>query len=48
MSSLICNLPAQHVWVRKEYLMDHERGHGEYVKGIWISAKSIPGRAFYF
>ena len=48
MSSLICNLPAQHVWVRKEYLMDHESGHGEYVKGIWISAKSIPGRAFYF
>ena len=48
MSTLICNLPAQHVWIRKEYLMDHESGYGEFVKGVWISAKSIPGRAFYF
>ena len=47
-ASLICNLPAYEVWVRKEYLMDHKGGHGEFVKGIWVSAKSIPGRAFYF
>jgi hypothetical protein len=31
MSTLICNLPAQHVWVRKEYLRDHQDGHGEFV-----------------
>ena len=48
MSSLICNLPAVELWVRKEYLTDHKSGHGEFVKGVWVSAKSIPGRAFYF
>jgi hypothetical protein len=48
MSTLITNLPAQQVWVRKEYLRDHQDGHGEYVKGVWLTAKSIPGRAFYF
>ena len=29
MSTLICNLPAQQVWVRKEYLRDHKDGHGD-------------------
>jgi len=48
MSCLICNLPSTEVWVRKEYLTDHQSGHGEFVKGVWVSAKSIPGRAFYF
>ena len=32
----------------KEYLRDHQDGHGEFVEGVWVSAKSIPGRAFYF
>ena len=48
MSDLICNLPSQDVWVRKEYLRDHQDGHGEFVAGVWVSCKSIPGRAFYF
>jgi hypothetical protein len=48
MSQLICNLPSQKVWVRKEYLRDLKDGHGEFVEGVWVSAKSIPGRAFYF
>ena len=48
MSTLITNLPAIDVWVRKEYLTDHKSGHGEFVKGVWVSAKSMPGRAFYF
>jgi len=48
LAELICNLPAVHVWVRKEYLRDHQDGHGEFVKGVWVSAKSLPGRAFYF
>jgi hypothetical protein len=46
--NLICNLPAKKVWVRREYLRDHQDGHGEFVEGVWVSAKSIPGRAFYF
>ena len=48
MSCLITNLPAQKIWVRKEYLRDLKDGHGEFVEGLWVSAKSIPGRAFYF
>jgi len=48
LANLICNLPAVQVWVRREYLRDHEDGHGEFVKGVWVSAKSLAGRAFYF
>lgn len=48
MSILVTNLPAQYVWVRKEYLRDLQDGYGEFVKGVWVSAKSIPGRALYF
>ena len=48
MAALICKLPSVEVWVRKEYLTDHQSGHGEFVKGVWVSAKSIPGRTFYF
>ena len=48
MSELICNLPAVKVKVRREYLRDLEDGFGEFVDGIWVSCKSIPGRAFYF
>lgn len=48
MSNLIVNLPAISVWVRKEYLTDFQSGKGEFVRGVWVSAKSIPGRAFYF
>ena len=33
---------------RKEYLTDFQSGHGEFVEGLWVSAKSIQGRAFYF
>jgi len=46
--SLVVNLPAKNVYVRKEYLTDHQTGFGEFVEGVWVSAKSIPGRAFYF
>jgi hypothetical protein len=45
---LVINLPSRTVWVRKEYLRDHIDGHGEFIEGVWVSAKSIPGRAFYF
>ena len=41
MSTLIVNLPAYEVWVRKEYLTDHQSGHGEFVKGVWVTAKSL-------
>ena len=34
--------------MRKEYLRDLQDGHEEFVEGVWVLAKSIPGRAFYF
>ena len=46
--NLVVNLPAKKVYVRKEYLTDHQTGFGEFVEGVWVSAKSIPGRAFNF
>ena len=48
MSCLITNLPTVKVWVRKEYLCDFKEGYGEFVEGVWVCAKSIPGCAFYF
>ena len=48
MSTLLTNLPSTKVYVRKEYLRDFEDGFGEFVEGVWVCAKSIPGRAFYF
>lgn len=48
MAFLVHNLPPIHVLVRKEYLYDLERGHGEYTPGIWISVKSVAGKALYF
>ena len=38
MSTLITNLPSYEVWVRKEYLTDHQSGHGEFVKGVSFMA----------
>ena len=48
MSFLVANLPPLKVYVKKEYLYDHEKGHGEFVEGVWITTKSIQGRALYF
>ena len=48
MANYIANLPTKKVWVRKEYLTDFQSGFGEFVEGLWVSAKSIQGRAFYF
>ena len=48
MSFLIANLPPIKILVKKEYLYDHGKGHGEFVEGVWITCKSIQGRALYF
>ena len=48
MAVLVANLPPVKVYVKKEYLYDHEKGHGELVEGVWITVKSIEGRALYF
>ena len=48
MAFLVHNLPPVPVLVRKEYLYDLERGHGEYTPGIWVSVKSTMGKTLYF
>jgi hypothetical protein len=48
MSFLVHNLPPVEVYVKKEYLYDHQKGHGELTPGMWISIKSVEGKAFYF
>ena len=48
MSFLVANVPPQRVWIKKEYLYDHQKGHGELVEGHWVTVKSIRNRALYF
>ena len=45
MSFLIANLPPVHCFVRREFLYDFQRGHGEYEPCIWVTAKSLRGQA---
>lgn len=46
--SFVCPLPPVKVFVRAEYLYDHQARHGELVDGIWVSVKAIRGEAFRF
>ena len=48
MAFLCANLPHVEVFVKKEYLYDFEKGHGELVEGVWVTVKSIQGKALYF
>lgn len=48
MSFLVAPLPPENVFVRKEFLYDHQKGHGEFTPGIWISVKSTQYKALYF
>ena len=48
MAYLVANLPPVKVFVKKQYLYDLTKGKGEFVEGVWISCKSIQGRALYF
>ncbi len=48
MAFLVANVPPVKVYVKKQYLYDHQKGHGEFVEGVWATVKSIQGRALYF
>ena len=48
MAYLVHPLPLKKVWVKKEYLYDLEKGHGELTPGLWISVRSIQSKALYF
>jgi hypothetical protein len=47
MPKLVENLPPVECYVRKEFLRDHQDGHGEYEHCYWVSAKCIQSRALY-
>jgi hypothetical protein len=46
MAFLTANIPPIHCYIRKEFLYDFQKGHGEYEPCIWVTAKSIRGQAF--
>ena len=55
MSYLVANIPSVEVWVDKRFLYDFQTdskgkhlGEGEWERGHWVSAKSIPNRALQF
>ena len=48
MAFLVHNLPPVEVFVKKEYLYDHQKGHGELTPGYWISVRALQGKALYF
>ena len=42
---LVANIPTVYCYIRKEFLYDFEKGHGEYEPCYWVTAKSIQGQA---
>lgn len=44
---LVANIPRVRCFIRKEFLYDFQKGHGEYVPCIWVSIKSMSRRAFF-
>lgn len=48
MAYLVHNLPPEQVYIKKEYLYDLKKGHGELVEGIWVTVKSVMNKVLYF
>jgi hypothetical protein len=46
MSHIVANLPVVKCFIRKEFLYDFEKGHGELEPCWWVSIKSLRGQAF--
>lgn len=47
MAYLIANLPPVQCYVKKEYLYDLQDHHGEFEPCVWVSVKSVKGKALY-
>ena len=45
---LVANLPMYPVLVDKSYLYNGKKGHGEYMRGYWVSVKAQKHRALLF
>ena len=46
MSYLVSSLPPLKCFVRREFLYNFEKGHGEYEPAIWVSIKALRGQVF--
>ena len=46
--NFVANVPYIKCYIRKEYLYDLEKGHGEFEECVLISVKSMQGRALMF
>ncbi len=46
--NFVANTPYIKCWVKKEYLHDLNKGHGEFVPVVMVAVKSIQGRALMF
>ena len=46
--NFVANVPYIKCWVRKEYVHDFQRGHGEFIEAVLIAVKSVQGRALMF
>jgi hypothetical protein len=46
MSYLVASLPPLKCFVRREFLYNFTKGHGEYEPAIWISIKALRGQVF--
>ena len=46
--NFVANVPHIRCFVKKEYVHDLERGHGEYIEAVLIAVKSMRGKALMF
>ena len=44
----VANIPYIKCYLKKEYLYDLEKGHGEFEECVLLSVKSMQGRALMF
>jgi hypothetical protein len=46
MSYIVASLPPLKCFVRREFLYNFQKGHGEYEPAIWVSIKALRGQVF--
>src|SRR5690606_30362568 len=48
MTNFVLPLRPEKVWLRREFLFDDQKAHGEFERALLVSAKSLYGRAMEF
>ncbi len=46
MSYIVGSLPPIKCWIKREFLYNFEKGHGELEPAIWVSLKALRGQVF--